>query len=171
MTKRHVEPVARGRVRLRPLAEADLALTLRWRNQEHIRRWFINSDALTPEQHRGWFERYAGRDDDFVFVIEETAELLKPVGQIAVYDIDWEQGRGEYGRIIVGEPGAAGRGLAKEATALILDFAFGTLGLAEVVAHVKPENAASLAVCAACGFREVEERDGLKRLVARPASD
>ena len=167
MTKRRVEPIARGRVCLRPLAEADLPMTLGWRNQEHVRRWFINSDALTPEQHRGWFERYAGRDDDFVFVIEETAELMKPVGQVAVYNIDWVSGRAEFGRIIVGEPEAAGRGLAKEATALLLDFAFGTLGLEEAEAYIKRDNAASLVVFRACGFREAGERDGLKRLVTR----
>lgn len=172
MTKRRVEPIARGRVRLRPLAEADLPLTLGWRNQEHLRRWFLNSDPLTPEQHRGWFERYREKDDDFVFVVEETKELLKPVGQTALYNIDWERGRGEYGRLLVGEPEAAGRGLAKEATALTLDFAFGALGLEEVESYIKPDNAASLAVCTACGFRVVGERDGLKRLVARarPAS-
>ena len=166
MTKRHIETITRGRVRLRPLAESDLAVTLAWRNQPHVRRWFINSDPLTAEQHRGWFERYALRDDDFVFVIEETEELRKPIGQLAIYNIDWGAARGEFGRILVGEPDAAGRGLAKEATALILDFAFGQLKLKEVEARVMSANAASLAVCLSCGFRETEERDGLKIIVA-----
>jgi diamine N-acetyltransferase len=166
MMKRHIEPIARGRVRLRPLAESDLPTTLAWRNRPHIRRWFINSDPLTAEQHRGWFERYALRDDDFVFVIEETEELLKPIGQLALYDIDWGAGRAEFGRMLVGEPDAAGRGLAKEATALMLDFAFGRLKLKEVEARVMSANAASLAVCLSCGFREAEERDGMKIIVA-----
>ena len=167
MTKRRVEPIDGGRVRLRPLAEFDLPMTLAWRNNEHIRRWFINSDPLTEEQHRGWFARYAQRDDDFVFVIEETQELLKPVGQIAVYNIDRALRRGEFGRMLVGEPEAAGRGLAKEATALLLAYAFGPLGLEEVEAYIKRDNAASLAVFRGLGFREVVERDGLKRLAAR----
>ena len=34
--------------------------------------------------HRQWWEAYRGRDDDFVFVIEELAELKAPVGQVAV---------------------------------------------------------------------------------------
>ena len=52
-------------------------MTLAWRNQDHIRRWFLTSDLISPEQHRAWFEQYQDRDDDFVFVIEET-ETLKP---------------------------------------------------------------------------------------------
>ncbi len=167
MTKRNVEPIVGRRVRLRPLAETDLPLTLAWRNREHIRRWFVNSGPVTPEQHRAWFARYAGRDDDFVFVVEETAELMKPVGQIALYNVDWGRKRAEFGRIMIGEPDATGKGLAKEATALVLDFAFGTLGLEEIEANVKRENVASLAVCISCGFHEAEERDGLKRLVTR----
>ena len=166
MTKRHIEPIVRGRVRLRLLAESDLPMTLAWRNQEHIRRWFINSDPLTAEQHRGWFERYALRDDDFVFIAEEIEELRRPFGQLALYNIDWGLRHAEFGRMLVGEPEAAGRGLAKEATVLVLDYAFTRLGLEEVEAFVMTANAASLAVCLGCGFREAGERDGLKRIVA-----
>ena len=61
-----------GRIRLRLLEEQDLPQTLAWRNQDHIRRWFFSSERLTPEQHAGWFARYRQRDDDFVFIIEET---------------------------------------------------------------------------------------------------
>jgi RimJ/RimL family protein N-acetyltransferase len=164
MTKRHIDPIAGRRVRLRLLAEADLPMTLAWRNRDHIRRWFINSDRLTAEQHHAWFEQYAGRDDDFVFIVEEAKELLKPVGQVSLYKIDWGLGRAELGRILIGEPGAAGKGLAKEATRLLLDHAFGQFKLREVEANVMSTNRASLAVFS-CGFREVEERDGLKRFI------
>lgn len=167
MTKRHIDPIAGVRVRLRPLEESDLALTLAWRNQEQVRSWFVYSEPLTEGQHRAWFEKYARRDDDFVFVIEETKELRKPVGQLSIYNIDWPCARAEFGRMLIGEPEAAGRGLAKEATALVLDYAADRLGLDEVEAFVKSANAASLAVLFACGFVETGERDGLKRLVRR----
>jgi diamine N-acetyltransferase len=165
MTKRAIDPINAGRVRLRLLAEADLPLTLAWRNQAHIRQWFINPDPLTSGQHHGWFERYARRDDDFVFIVEETDELLKPVGQVSIYNIDWGLQRGEFGRMLIGEPEAAGKGLAKEATALLLNYAFEQLGLKELEAYVISTNAASLAVLSGCDFREVGERDGLKEFV------
>jgi RimJ/RimL family protein N-acetyltransferase len=165
MTKRSIDPINGERVRLRPLAESDLPMTLAWRNQDHIRRWFINSDLLTYEQHHGWFEQYARRDDDFVFIIEETEEMLKPVGQAAIYKIDWELQRGEFGRIFIGEPEAVGKGLAREATALILDYAFGQLRLKEVEAYILSANAASLAVVYSCGFSEAGGSGETRRVV------
>lgn len=167
MTKRDIEPIDGKRVRLRLLAEPDLAMTLAWRNQDRIRRWFINSDHLTVEGHRRWFEQYVSRDDDFVFIVEETEELLKPVGQVAIYNIDWKLKRAEYGRMLIGEAKATGRGLAQEATALAVAFAFSQLGLKELEAYILSSNAASLAVLAACGFGDAGERDGLRRVVVK----
>ena len=54
MPKRIIAPLVNGRVRLRLLEEADLPMTLAWRNQDHIRKWFFHSDVITPEQHRRW---------------------------------------------------------------------------------------------------------------------
>src|SRR5262249_15184568 len=121
MAKRAMSIVAGQRVRLRLLTEADLPMTLAWRNQDHIRKWFLNSNLITPEEHRGWFSKYLARDDDFVFVIEEQQVLRKPVGQVSLYRIEWQLGRAEYGRLLIGEPDAAGRGLAREATAGVIE--------------------------------------------------
>jgi diamine N-acetyltransferase len=149
MPKRDIAPLEAGRVRLRLLEERDLSQTLAWRNQEHIRRWFFSSDPLTPQQHATWFAKYLERDDDFVFVIETD---LRPVGQVALYNIDWTAGRAEFGRLMIGEAEAAGRGLAREATEAILDLAFRQLGLREVYLDVIPENARAIGVYKACGF-------------------
>ena len=125
--------------------------TLAWRNQEHIRRWFFDSEPLTLERHAAWFARYRERDDDFVFLIEAVGiEAIggglcavpkygtprrafptepRPIGQAALYRVDWDARRAEFGRLMIGEADAAGRGLAREATAAILNLAFGQLGL------------------------------------------
>ena len=92
MTKRLIPRLLGDRVTLRLLEEADLPRTLAWRNQNHIRRWFVRSDIITPNQHRQWFEAYRQRDDDFVFVIEETRELRKTIGQVSLYRVDWDGG-------------------------------------------------------------------------------
>lgn len=142
-----------GRVRLRLLAEADLPLTLAWRNQDHIRKWFFHSDVITPEQHRAWWERYRDRDDDFVFVIEETAALRRAVGQVSLYDIDWAAGRAEFGRLMIGDREAGGLGLAKLATGRLVAQALEAWGLAEVHLECAADNDAAVAVYRACGFR------------------
>jgi hypothetical protein len=61
MSKRDLQPIDGDRVRLRLLTERDLPLTLAWRNQDHIRRWFFSSDLITPEQHQSWYWRYLER--------------------------------------------------------------------------------------------------------------
>lgn len=98
-----------GRVRLRLLEESDLSMTLAWRNQDHVRKWFFHSDIIAADQHRRWFEQYRDRDDDFVFVIEEAETLRRAIGQASIYNIDWAARRAEFGRLLIGDPEGGGR--------------------------------------------------------------
>jgi diamine N-acetyltransferase len=165
---KRVMPVVTGqRVRLRLLTEADLPMTLAWRNQDHIRKWFLNPNTITSEQHRAWFSNYIGRDDDFVFVIEEQQVLRKPAGPVSLYRIEWQRRCAEYGRLLIGEPDAVGLGLAREATAVLLDHASTQLGLREIELEVLRENQRALAIYCACGFETVDERDGVLKMVWR----
>ncbi len=157
MPKRKIDPLANGPVRLRLLEEADLPLTLAWRNQDHIRKWFFFSDVITPEQHRAWFEQYVPRDDDFVFIIEQdTLQGYRPIGQISLYHIDWEAKRGEYGRVMIGEADAAGKGMARAATQAVLEIGFHILGLAEIYLEVIPSNERAIQLYKSVGFRTIE---------------
>jgi RimJ/RimL family protein N-acetyltransferase len=140
-------------------------MTLAWRNQDHIRIWFVHADPLTWEQHKNWCTQYFQRDNDFIFIIEEIRDLHKPVGQISLYSIEWDRGRAEYGRLLIGESEAVGKGMAKEATNVLLEYAFSQFGLTEITLEVFSTNVAAIAIYQACGFREVSESDGLKRMV------
>jgi len=165
VAKRTIPPLVGDRVCLRLLEEVDLPRTLAWRNQAHIRRWFVHSDMIAPEQHRRWYDGYRERDDDFVFVIEETQTLRKPVGQVSLYRIDWARRRAEYGRLMIGEADAAGRGLAHEATDVLLRYASTAWGMREIELEVFADNAAAIAIYTACGFRERERRGALLQMV------
>lgn len=156
-----------GRVRLRLLEEADLPMTRAWRNQDHIRKWFFNSDLITPERHRAWWERYQDRDDDFVFVIEETELLKRPVGQVALYNIDWAAGCAEFGRLMIGDADARGLGLARLATARLVAAALDDWSLSEVHLEVLSANAPAIAIYLACGFRETRRGSGVVRMQKR----
>jgi len=142
------------RVRLRPLAEADLPLTRAWRNRDDIRRWFRTSDPIGAAQHAAWWERYRDRNDDLVWIIEETREAggVRPVGMISLYAIDSSRGEAEFGRLLLGEPDAGGKGFATEATRLVTGFALGELGLRRVHLEVASANMAAIAVYERCGF-------------------
>lgn len=165
VAKRDVPGLVGDRVQLRLLAEADLPRTLAWRNQPHIRRWFVNDAVITPEGHRRWFDSYRERDNDFVFIIEETAPPGRPVGQVAVYDIEWDRHRAVLGRVLIGEADAAGRGLAREASALLIAHATRAWGIREMTVEVFADNARSLALWTALGFRVDEQRGPLLHMV------
>lgn len=165
MTKPDI-PIIRGkRVCLRPLAEDDLPMTLAWRNEKTIRQWFFSSEVVTPERHREWFERYLAKDNDFVFIIEEVESLKTAVGQVSLYDIDWEQKRAEFGRLMIGDPMAQGKGLAKEATGLLIDYVETHLGLEEIYLDVYATNLPAIAIYSAHGFAPVSAIQDVIRMV------
>ncbi len=168
MAKRYVAALEKDGVRLRLLEAGDLQMTWAWRNQARIRRWFFYSDVISWEMHTSWYDKYKTRDDDFVFIIAETRTLKKPVGQVALYDIDWTQKRGEYGRLMLGEPDAQGRGIARTATNLLLGQAFVNWGLSEVYLEVYATNTAALAVYDACGFCVASQTADVLRMIKRP---
>jgi RimJ/RimL family protein N-acetyltransferase len=177
MEKRHLSPLQAGRVRLRLLEERDLPRTLAWRNQDHVRRWFFRSEPLTPQQHAAWFACYRQRDDDFVFIIEEQrsrhtpcACYFRPVGQVALYNIDWLKCTAEFGRLMIGEADSAGRGLAREATAALLGLALGKFGLQEVYLEVMPSNVRAIKVYEACGFVVTGRTETTVRMSKRAAA-
>lgn len=153
MAKRYISPIQGDRVLLRLLEEDDLPMTLAWRNQDHIRRWFFHSEIIVPVDHRAWYEGYRDRDDDFVFLIEETRMLRRAVGQVALYNIDWTGRRGEYGRLMIGDMEARGRGLALEATETLADEALGAWGLEEIYLEVYADNIAAIRLYERSGFK------------------
>lgn len=155
MYKRRLENISLGNVRLRLLEEEDLPLTFTWRNRDDIRIWFFHSEPITIKNHYAWFNKYKSLDDDYVFIIEF---MDKPVGQVALYHIDWQKQSAEYGRLMIGEDKAKGKGIAKIATDLIIEFGFYTLNLKEIYLEVKKQNINAIKLYERCGFSHIEER-------------
>jgi RimJ/RimL family protein N-acetyltransferase len=171
MPKRTILPIENERVILRLLEMGDLPLTLSWRNQDHIRKWFIHTDVIQDEKHYSWFERYRELDNDFVFMILAKDLENQPIGQISLYNINWETGSAEYGRLMIGNPIAQGKGYAKQATMLLLDFALNTLKFKEVFLEVKSDNMSAMAVYKSAGFVTTKSSAGLITMVIIPAQN
>ena len=161
MPKRQLPPIEDERIILRLLEKKDLPLTLFWHNQVHIRKWFITTDVITEEKHYAWFERYSGSDNDFVFIILAKELRNLPVGQISLYGIDWQVDSAEYGRLMIGYQAAQGKGYAKRATRLLVEFGLERMGLKEIHLEVKGDNAPAIAIYKAIGFSYIAEKDGL----------
>lgn len=167
MPKLKLPPIVGDRIILRLLEQNDLPLTLLWRNQDKIRKWFINTDVIQEDKHLAWFERYMKLDNDFIFVILAKDLDNLPVGQISLYNINWEISRAEYGRLMIGHPIAKGKGYARQATALLLDFAFNTLDLNEVFLEVKSDNRSAIAIYESAGFSITKQSSNLITMAIR----
>jgi len=141
---------------LRPLEELDLEVVRQWRNQDHIRSNFINSDYITREKQKKWYQDYIQRDDDLMFVIEDTGVFKCPVGTVALYHIDRINLRAEFGRLMIGHQGAGRKGFAYKATRLLCHFAFKTLGLKEICLRVFDSNRPAIGLYQKVGFTVVD---------------
>jgi diamine N-acetyltransferase len=163
LPKRGVSPILGHGVRLRLLEADDLERTRTWRNIDDNRCWFIQSDPVGRETHLRWFKSYQERDDDFVFIVEDQEGCCEAIGQASLYHIDWERGSAEFGRLLIGELAARGRGLGFEATRTLLYFGFGVWRLRRIHLEVFAHNSKAIAIYARCGFRTTATapRDGL----------
>lgn len=159
------EPYAHGRIRLRLLSEADLPVTLEWRNRDGAREQFKNSGLLAYEQHHGWFVRYSEKPDDLVF-IAELAATGERVGQVAIYAIDPGARTAEIGRFVA-SPGLQGQGLMKEAIDVLMRFAARELLLSSVYLEVLESNERAWQLYRKLGFEERGRADGLVRMDRR----
>ena len=138
---------------MRLLQEADLPKTLRWRNQDDIRRWFFHSEIISQQQHIDWFKNYIYKDDDFIFIVEEIQKGYRPIGQVSIYHIDWAVQRAEFGRLMIGEPDASGKGYAFKASQMAANIAFFTMGLKEIYLEVFVDNKKAIAIYEKMGFK------------------
>lgn len=170
--KRPIKNISDEKICLCLLEEQDLPITLQWRNQDQIRRWFFHSDIIPFEQHLKWFHSYQSSDDDYVFIIKDLEANEKPVGQLAIYHIDWENRTAEFGRLMIGELSAHRRGIAYAATRLALRIAFDQLDLNELYLEVFSDNQPALSLYKKIGFKIQSSQNSIVKMnMFRPKAE
>ncbi|WP_333617653.1 GNAT family N-acetyltransferase [Dietzia sp.] len=147
-------------VRLRPARRGDVAEWARLRSvgRGHLERW-------EPQLEEPWEKVYAPRR--LKGALRAQRQGAKS-GRMLVLAVDVNgrfAGEVSIGGIVRGANQSgwlgywigeeyAGRGIGTAAVAMVLDVAFGALGIERVEATVKPDNAASIAVLERLGFLE-----------------
>jgi RimJ/RimL family protein N-acetyltransferase len=158
-----------SRVYLRPIDGTDTDLILRWRSDPQVAAQLFSEHPPTREEHEQFLRRLTTRNDRIEFAIV-LVERDRAVGTIGLSSIDREKGEAEYG-VLIGEADARGRGVARQASDLILDHAFRQLGLKRVFLHVFADNAAAINLYERLGFRietasmATKMKDGVARQV------
>jgi len=155
-----------NRVILSAIEPQDIPTIVRWRNLPEVYQGFIEFEPLGTTQQAAFLEKLMREGSRKLWLIN-ARELkgsadardgtpsgsLKPVGTIGIMNLDWRNRRCEFGPIFIAELDYRGRGIAKEAEILVLNYCFNHLGLHKVIAHVPESNAEVISLHEAAGFR------------------
>jgi RimJ/RimL family protein N-acetyltransferase len=143
------------RAALGPLRRDLLERYTRWMNDPEAMRGVARRRPLTMEAEAAWYDRAAADDGTAAHFTVYDREDLCPVGTSGLMGIDHADGTAEFG-ILLGE--RRGHGIGTDATRLTLDWAFGELGLHNVMLRVFAWNERAMRAYLAAGFREIGRR-------------
>jgi len=159
------EALEGDRVVLRKHLPENLAAFQRWYSDPEVARLARYQDGpMRPDEIDRFFQlRALGRESLTMAIHERGSDRL--IGSCAFSQLDGDNGSAMY-HITIGEKDAWGRGYGTEATQLMLDHAFGALGLHRIGLTVFEFNERATRAYRRCGFvvegraRESIWRDG-----------
>lgn len=142
-------------VTIRPLQVEDAKVSVVWRNTPDL--WvhtkFKATHKITLQNEMDWIEKVTSDPTCARFAIIADDQY---VGNIYLTDI--ADGEAEY-HIFIGEKAYWGKGVARKASELIIDYGESTLKLERIKLLVKKENAGAYHLYATLGFIETYSAD------------
>ncbi|MGW4946018.1 GNAT family N-acetyltransferase [Actinoplanes sp. NPDC004185] len=150
-----IYPMRTPRLTLRPITVGDLDDVHAWQGRSDVVQWMAEGVPRTREQSRASVLAMVGEDalraEGDCLTLAATTEA----GVVGTVELVWrsEQDRtAELGYVF--HPDHAGRGLATEAAAALLDWGFEWLGLRRVYARCHSRNEASARLMTRLGMRQ-----------------
>ncbi len=136
-----------GRVVLKSMTEEDIEKMRILRNKNRL--FFIHSDEITKDAQRQWYGAYLLRENDYLFSVfyEE-----KWIGAVSIYDVDIEQSKAEFGRLLIDRAAAGVGGLGVDTTQAACQIAYKELGICTIVLEVYEDNEAAKCTYLKAGF-------------------
>jgi RimJ/RimL family protein N-acetyltransferase len=124
---------------------------VRWLNTPEVFKYLETGGNYTIEALRNYLQSVE-RNPDMLFWAIHTKSNKKHIGNIKIDPINKRHGLGEYG-ILMGEQSEWGKGYAKEASLLIIDYCFKTLNLRKMTLGVVERNGAAVHLYKSLGFQ------------------
>jgi [ribosomal protein S5]-alanine N-acetyltransferase len=147
-----------GSAVLRPLEPSDLDQLYEFRNDEEVTRLLAGfSTGYSRADLAAWLEAHRGRADEVLWAIATAADN-RCIGHVGLYRIDHRVRKAEFA-ILIGDRAEHGKGIGREVSRAVLEYAFQQLNLHKVSLSVLVTNERALRLYAGLGFR----RDGLIR--------
>lgn len=138
------------RVALRPLRADDADRVLAWRNAPEVAAHMYTDHVVTAEEHARWIAAVLAAGDRRYWIVQMDDQ---PVGLANLVRIDGANRRCEFG-FYLGEASARGTGAALAAMRLLIEQAFGPLGLHRLTGEALAENEAAIRLYRSLGFVE-----------------
>jgi ribosomal-protein-alanine N-acetyltransferase len=148
-------------IELRDFQPDDAAAVHKWFNDPRVTADLVgNRDNFTEEDARGWVERAmdTSHDRKWAILLDGDAE---PVGFVALFGLERETG--PELAVLVGDPAAWGKGVAREAERQACVHAFEDHGAHRIHAEIPATNGAAQKVVTFLGF----QREGVMRKAIR----
>lgn len=143
------------KVTIRPLVESDAYTSVKWRNDPEVFKYTGNTykNEIKIDNELEWIRKVTASPTDYRCAI--LADDVY-VGNIYLTDID---GTSAHYHIFIGNKEYWGKGVAKQASLQILDYAFNKLKLTSVALRVRKANISALMLYKKLGFVEEKEDD------------
>ncbi len=137
---------------LRSIEESDTDNIIAWRNKPDVRKYFINQELLTIQNHTNWLRNYVetGRVRQFIIVSRKDG---KGIGSVFLRDIDVINKKAEFG-IFIGEEEYLGCGFGTQALGLIMEYGFQELHLNKIFLRVLADNVRAIKSYQKSGFSQ-----------------
>ena len=137
---------------IRPLRVEDALVSCAWRNNPEVWKYTGSRPDchITPEIETEWIIRVIADPTSarFAICIRGTDAYI---GNVQLTEIDTKSASAVF-HIFIGEPEFWGRGVATQATRLLLAHARERLGIKRIRLSVNPKHEAAIAVYRKCGF-------------------
>lgn len=138
------------KVTIRKFERTDIPKKVEWINDPENNQFLHYDIPLSVEKTERWFDSHLGEDTRYDAVIEADGV---PVGTIGLLSIDKKNGKAEY-YIAMGEKAFKGKGVAKDASRLILEHGFEKLGLNRIYLFTEVENLEAQMLFESTGFKK-----------------
>lgn len=145
------------KVEIRPLREEDAYVSYKWRNDSLVFKYTCNTydHEITLESELTWIRRVMNNPDDYRCAIEVDGVY---VGNIYLTDIANKEAN--Y-HIFIGDRNYWGKGVAKEASLLLIKYGFEVLNLDKINLEMRPQNVAAYHLYSNLGFAEIGRTEEL----------
>lgn len=135
-------------ITIRKFEEKDISNKVKWINDSENNQYLHYDLPLNEENTRTWFLKNQSRADRYDAVIEYQGVAVGVIGLLSIADK-----KAEY-YITMGEKQYKGKGIAKQATLLLLGYGFDVLGLDEIYLYTEVDNISAQKLFEKCGFKK-----------------